>query len=217
AIAGTAAIVHIQHRKTAAGPVLDRKAQRRRSGRRWSTMTLHDQRWLFILRSAVIGILRWIKETVRGEPALSRKLDRARHRKVPRINFQIIRPAQYFKLARVYIKFHDCHDNGRPTTAKHRLPVCGPDELNVRIRTIDRRQLPALHIYSRKRRNTLIDVTTNNRLRRSKSVGRHRKDPLRHPQLSLRLIDIFDTAISGDSFEVPPATAIGREVQNPVR
>src|SRR5215470_10903465 len=57
-IAGAAAVVHIQHGKATAGPVLDRQAQRGRSRGRWSTMTLHDQRWLFIVGRAVVGILR---------------------------------------------------------------------------------------------------------------------------------------------------------------
>src|SRR6185437_874025 len=79
AVTGAAAVVHIQHRKAATGPVLDRQAQCGRRGGRWSTMTLHDQRRLLVVGRAIVGILRRVEETVRRQSTFSRKLDRARH------------------------------------------------------------------------------------------------------------------------------------------
>src|SRR5262245_9140607 len=79
AITGAATVVHVEHRESPAGPILDRKTQSRRSGRGWPTMTLHNQRRLFVRRRSVIGVLRLANEAVRREPAFGRKLDGARH------------------------------------------------------------------------------------------------------------------------------------------
>src|SRR6185369_9718789 len=180
-------------------------------------VTLNDQRRLLILRRTVIGILRRIKETVRSEPALSGKLHRTWHRKVPRVNFEIVRLAQNLKRARRHVKFHDRgHVCGRSTT-KHGLAICSAHKLNIRVWTINVRYLAGLHIDRRKRGNAMIDMTTDDCFRRSESVRRHAEDPLRHAQLGLELVDVFDPAIGRYSFKVPPATTVRGEVQNAVR
>src|SRR6185369_8532816 len=119
-------------------------------------VTLNDQRRLLILRRAVIGILRRIKETVRSEPALSRKLHRTWHREVPRINLEIVRLAQNLKRARRHVKSHDRGHVCRRSTAKHGLAIRSAHKLNIRVWTIDVRYLTGRHIDRRKRGNALI-------------------------------------------------------------
>src|ERR1044072_4378961 len=177
-------------------------------------MTLNDQRRLFIFGRAVIGILRRIEETMRGEPALSRKLDRARHRKVARIKLEIVRLAQNVKRACSHVKFHDRGHVCRRAAAKHSRAVWSRHKRDISIWTIDVRYFAGLYIDRRERGDALIDVTTDDRFGRSESIRRHAEDPLRHAQLGFVLVNIFDAAIWRDSFEVPPATAVRSEVQN---
>src|SRR5678815_632825 len=119
-------------------------------------MTLNDQRRLFILGRAVIRILRRIKETVRREPALSRKLNRTWYRKVSRVNLEVVRLAQYLEHARAHVQFHDRGHVCRRSAAKHGLAICSAHKLNIRVWTIDVRYLARLHIDRRKRGNALI-------------------------------------------------------------
>src|SRR5215510_4200063 len=56
-VTGTAAIVDIEHGEPAAGPILNRQTQGRRSRSGWSTMTLHDQWRLFVVGRTKVRIL----------------------------------------------------------------------------------------------------------------------------------------------------------------
>src|SRR5207244_12881952 len=85
-VTGRAAVVHVDQRETAAGPVLilERIGRTRRAGR--PAVTVHDQRRLLALRRLVILVARRVVEGVRGQTLLARKLDRLRDAEVARLN-----------------------------------------------------------------------------------------------------------------------------------
>src|SRR6185503_14533152 len=76
AVAGAATVIDVEHCKSPAGPILDRKTQRRRRSGCWTTVTLHDQWRLFAVRRAEVRILRRIEKPVRRQSCFGWKLDR---------------------------------------------------------------------------------------------------------------------------------------------
>ena len=87
AIARAAAIVHIQHRKAATRPILDRQIQTTGSLGRGAAVNLDFQRRLFALRCLEITIFRQIQEGIGFPIARGGKRDRLRFRQIARINF----------------------------------------------------------------------------------------------------------------------------------
>jgi hypothetical protein len=55
AIAAAAAMVHVEHTNAASRPVLRRKRERARCGRRWRSMTLYQDRRPFAFRRRKLG------------------------------------------------------------------------------------------------------------------------------------------------------------------
>src|SRR5262249_61371547 len=75
---GTPAIIHIEHGEPAAGPILNRETQRGRSRGCWSTMTLHDERWLFVVGRTKVWILWRIEKTVGDQSTFGWEVDCSR-------------------------------------------------------------------------------------------------------------------------------------------
>src|SRR5579864_9060640 len=53
-IAGAATIIHIEHRKSTAGPILGSQAEHIGASRCWPTVTVNEKRWALTGRSDVI-------------------------------------------------------------------------------------------------------------------------------------------------------------------
>ena len=82
AIAGAAAIIHVEHPNAAARPVLRRKRERARGGRRRPSVTFHQHRGLLVRRRGELGRKRGIVERMGRLPASSREGDRLRDRDI---------------------------------------------------------------------------------------------------------------------------------------
>src|SRR5256885_9261417 len=75
AITSAAAVVYIEHRNAATGPKLNREHQCGDRGRCWSTVTLDEQKRLFVRRSGEIAAPGRVIKSVRGHSVFSRKFN----------------------------------------------------------------------------------------------------------------------------------------------
>ena len=125
AVAGAAAVIHVDHSYPPAGPELDSQVQSRRSRSGGTAVGLHQQRRSLPFRGRKVLVVGRIVEGV-GRPALpGGKLHRLRDGDVSGVYGQAGATAQDLGLSRGRVPLHQAHGfRGRPGN-KHNPPVSG--------------------------------------------------------------------------------------------
>ena len=123
-ISGAAAVIDIEDRKAAAGPVLNREAERATGRGRWAAVAFYDQRGFFRCRRLPVGIMRAIIKTVGDIAAACEKLNGPRLAKIGLQRLQGLRWDRIFdrgELSRVCVQCRDgCRRCRRSSTAGRR-------------------------------------------------------------------------------------------------
>ena len=220
-VAGTAAVVHVQHRNTPAGPILDGQVQGNAGGCGWPAVALDQQGRLFPVRGRKVPVLRRVVKGVGGQPVLGGKLNSTGRRQVAGVHGNRTRLLQYFKGevgAIGQVKAQYGNRLGGRTGAENRLSrrhlevgaahfgVGQGDRLQAAGSCIQRIQLPGPPVVA----------GADDAFRRGEPVGSRAEDPLGFAKLQLqrrrgRLHRTLPPAV-----QVPPAGAVRNEVEDTV-
>ena len=222
AIAGTAAIVHIQNGNAPAGPILEPQVKSGGGRRRWPAVALDQQRRQLPGRSGIIPVLRRVVEGISGQPVFGGKFDTDRRRQITGVHRNRTGLLQYFQAAanRVNAQVKTEYRNGFSgrACAKNRLPrrhlQTGSSHLGIGDRY--RIELAGNSIQLGQLPGAQVGVSTDNALRRSESVGGRAENPVGLAELQRqRRRDRFHRAVTA-AVQVPPAGAVGDKIQDAV-
>src|SRR5438477_79271 len=212
AVASRAAVVDVDQRQAAAGPVLVLEGIRRarRSGR--PTVAMHDQGRLLSRRWLVVLVPRRVVDGVRGQAVLGWKLNRLR--KAEEARFDVRRVRHLDDLLRERVEVEDEHALGEGRRAReHRSCLARHlDAAKGRVEQLDVVQLAGVEVDPAELCATRVGVDADDLVWAGERIEALSENPLRRAELGVTAAHGL-VALTARAIEVPPIVAVGDEVQ----
>ena len=212
--AAAAAVIDVQHAEAAAGPVLGRQLQciARHAGR--TAVADHDHRRQAVGIHVDIVVFRRVEKGLCDAPAAAGKADAVRDRQVFFIGHVIDRARQHRQCAAGQIDGRQFQRQRRRTAQQRDKAGADPQLADFLVRVDDRRQCSGMQ--ARQLADALLNVGADDVAVCAKTVHRHAEGPVRRREFGLHRTQRIDAAI-GKAIQIPPATAVGNEMQYALR
>ena len=215
--AGAAAVVHVEHRNAAAGPVVCRETERTRRGGGRAAMALDEQRRLFVRWTCIVGIVRRIEQAESRISTFCGKfhgLDRCEIGGDAGSGFveNVRRLLQCPVPAGIQVERDDAGSKRRRPGNEHDPIAFSLHRGVLRERRLQRLQCPRREIDRHQFAEPCLRARTDDAVRPGEGVGGHAERPLRLSELRRHGRNRARGARRKlVSVQVPPARPVGDE------
>jgi len=185
---GASAVVHVEHRNAAAGPILNAQIERARCGRRRPAVALDQKRRPLLRCRRIVGIAGRVEQAEGRFPARGREFHAFDPRKVvAEMQVGTIenagRPLQHGVPTGPKIECHDAGGMVGRTRPKYSTIAHSAHRAEFRERRGHRRERFICQIQHREAAESPLGIGADDPLRPGESIGRRAERPLRQSEL----------------------------------
>ncbi len=217
AVAGGAAVVHVDHGEAAARPELLTHRERGHGVRRGTPVDHHDQRWQLPLEGQHVGVGRPVEVRVRRQPAASRELDVLGPGEPLRADAQVPHRAEGLLVVPGVIDLAAPHrgllDRGRADVDHRRTRGRDVGDTGAAHRQVADR---GVALEQAQPVGALVQDREHDPAVTEEGIAPRSEDPFRLPHVPRLVEHLLDSTLGGPAVERPPVLAVGAEPQRAV-